>query len=49
MWGIIQKKDTHALGFDITKGLGLKQLTSLIFRFDTIYQFLCLTAVFKLK
>ena len=28
-----QKKDTHTLEFDVTLPLGLKQLTSLIFRF----------------
>jgi len=28
-----QKKDTHTLDFDVTLSLGLKQLTSLIFRF----------------
>jgi len=33
MWGIIQKKDTHTLEFDVTLPLGLKQLTSLIFHF----------------
>ncbi len=37
MWGIIQKKDTHTLDFDVTPLLGLKQLTSLIFRFAKIY------------
>jgi len=33
MRGIIQKKDTHTLDFDVTLPLGLKQLTSLIFHF----------------
>jgi len=33
MWGIIQKKDTHTLHFDVTLCLGLKQLTSLVFHF----------------
>jgi len=28
-----QKKDTHTLDFDVTLPLGLKQLTSLVFRF----------------
>jgi len=36
MWGIIQKKDTHALDFDVMLPLGLKQLTSLIFHFAKI-------------
>jgi hypothetical protein len=31
MWGIIQKKDTHALDLGVTLPLGLKQLTSLMF------------------
>jgi len=31
-----QKKDTHALDFDVILSLGLKQLTSLIFRFAKI-------------
>jgi len=33
MWGIIQRKDTHTLDFDVIPLLGLKQLTSLIFHF----------------
>jgi hypothetical protein len=31
-----QKKDTHTLDFDVILSLGLKQLTSLIFRFAKI-------------
>jgi hypothetical protein len=33
MWGIIQKKDTHTLDLAVARPLGLKELTSLIFRF----------------
>jgi hypothetical protein len=32
-----QKKDTHTLDLDVTLPLGLKQLTSPIFRFAKIY------------